>query len=326
VLDDFSTGQPISYRLMKNIINSKQFNHAYLIQTNNYYKAEQLALAFAKALICLQGYTNNHECNNCCFCERIDNNNFPELKIIRPEELWIKKEEIIELQNAYSLKPLEGNKRVYIIYEPEKLNHQSANSLLKFLEEPQSNIIAILVTNNVQKIIKTIVSRCQIINLISNKLADYEKLFTDINDFSFLKLGLLTHQNEKELQKYLEDKENINKIKSVIEFISKLEKEYNDILLDINNLWHSYIKEKKDFIFAFNVIIFFYKDVINYLNFNKIEIFDEYQMIIKKIAANNDNTTLSRKLNKVISLKETITSNVNLNLLLDKLVISLGGV
>ena len=54
---------------------------------------------------------------------------------------------------------------IYVIKEADKLNDSSGNTILKFLEEPEEDIIAILLTTNRYKIIETILSRCQIISL-----------------------------------------------------------------------------------------------------------------------------------------------------------------
>ena len=57
------------------------------------------------------------------------------------------------------------NKRIYVIKEAEKLNTSAANTLLKFLEEPADDIIAILLTNNRYKLLDTILSRCQVLTV-----------------------------------------------------------------------------------------------------------------------------------------------------------------
>ena len=70
---------------------------------------------------------------------------YPEIKIIEPDGMWIKKEQLMELQEEFNKTAIEGSKRIYTILECEKLNKQAANSILKFLEEPNDDIIALLV-------------------------------------------------------------------------------------------------------------------------------------------------------------------------------------
>ena len=58
------------------------------------------------------------------------------MEIIKTEAQSIKKEEILQLKEKFKTKSVYNSKRIYIIEEAEKLNSSSANTLLKFLEEP----------------------------------------------------------------------------------------------------------------------------------------------------------------------------------------------
>ena len=90
--------------------------------------------------------------NNCY--EKIDveklveTNNYPDLKIIETNNLQYKKEEIKNLQKEFKTKPIYGKYKIYIIKECEKLTENISNTILKFLEEPEEGIIAILMVEN----------------------------------------------------------------------------------------------------------------------------------------------------------------------------------
>ena len=68
----------------------------------------------------------------------------------------IQKEQVTNLKNEFKIKSAFNNKRIYIIKNAENLNKSSANTMLKFLEEPEDNIIALLITNNKTKVLETI--------------------------------------------------------------------------------------------------------------------------------------------------------------------------
>ena len=79
---------------------------------------------------------------------------------MNPDSIAIKKEEIDNLVNYFKTKSLRDNgKRVYIICGFERLREDVSNKILKFLEEPEENIHAILITENIDKILSTIISR-----------------------------------------------------------------------------------------------------------------------------------------------------------------------
>ena len=88
---------------------------------------------------------------------------------------------MIDLQKEFKNKSLYDNKKIYVIKEAEKLNASSANTILKFLEEPEKDIIAFLITTNRYKVIDTILSRCQILSLKENNF----DLFLDDSNVDF---------------------------------------------------------------------------------------------------------------------------------------------
>ena len=129
MLDSFIEEQPIAYKILKNSIINNKVSHAYIIESNGYSKSFDLALSFAKYLLCPNNYTNNSSCEDCGQCLKINNNEFLELKIIEADGQWIKKSQLEELQLDFSKKSVVGNKKIYIIKDADKLNVSSSNSL-----------------------------------------------------------------------------------------------------------------------------------------------------------------------------------------------------
>ncbi len=315
MLDDFSLEQNIAYKTLINSIKNDKLSHAYLIETNGYSKALDFAIAFSKYLLCPNNYSNNKKCDKCMQCTSIDKNEFIELKIIDPDGQWIKKSQLEELQEEFSKKSIVGNKKVYIINKAEKLNASSANSLLKFLEEPEEGIIAILITENLYQVLSTIVSRCQVISL-KNKL-NLTNLSTNE------KIAHYISNNVDDIDQYIKNEENFEKLKKVLEFIKYYEENHTNTIIYINKLWHDYFKEKDDIYNAFTVILLFYKDILNIKLNKNIEIFNDYIEILQNIEEKNTIDTITAKINVIMNLRETIKFNVNPNMLMDKFIIEL---
>lgn len=158
------------FNIVQKLIEFNKISHAYIFEVDDYDRDFQYVLDFVKIILCQKEnkVTNLHNCNECNLCKLIDSNNYLDLKIIEPDGTFIKKKQLLDLQVDYSNKSLLDNKRVYIIKEAEKLNSASANTILKFLEEPEDNIVAILVTKNRYHLLETILSRCQVLSLKSN--------------------------------------------------------------------------------------------------------------------------------------------------------------
>lgn len=317
MLEDYRQKQPIIYKMLKKSIKNEEFSHAYLFETNGFVDSKQFIYAFVKSLLCPQKKLAQQNCDNCHQCEIIESGNFPELKVINPEGMWIKKEQLKELRKEFNEKAIIGNKRIYIINEAEKLGISSANSILKFLEEPEEGIIAILVTENIYNVIETIRSRCQIMRMIetSQKNQDIPTL---------QKLKNIIYRKKENSEELMSDEKTNEKIIKTIDFINYYENHHKDTILFMNKLFTDYIKTKEELTDSFEIMSLYYKDIINIkLNTNP-EIFTKTKEIDNILETNTLNT-LCNKLNIITKTKQNIKFNANTNLLLDKLIIDLEG-
>ena len=322
MLDDYKEKQPIMYKKLKNVINNN-LSHAFLFVTNKNIYSEKIITSFAKAIICPKKNTQIDNCGDCNICNRIDSNKYSEIKFIKQEGLLIKKSQLLELQKEFTTKPIEGLKRVYVIYEAEKLNKQAANSILKFLEEPADDIVAILVTDNYNLMLETIISRCQTILFNNNNIEDYVNNCNYENKTA-IKIYYMYHL-DKEIEDYMSNDENIIIINNIVKFVEKYEELKKNMINNTKKYFHNYFSTKEEVYYFFEIVGLLYKDIIEYKIKKKINIFDEYIDIIDKIANKNQEKELINKLNKILLHKESIKSNVNINLLVDKLIIDLEG-
>lgn len=319
MLDEFLIEQQVPTTILKNIICKNTISHAYLVETGTYYRGFDFALAFAKTILCPKRQTSRELCGVCTQCDRIDNNSFTELEIIESDGLWIKKEQLDNLQKNFSTKSIEGFRKVYIINHAERLNTSAANSILKFLEEPEENIIAILVTNNAYSLLDTIISRCQKIKLneVNNKVHE-NSVHQKISSYLF--------NSQIEREKFIEHAEENSIIDEVLLFIKVIETEKKDILLKENSLCSNFLKDKILFNQFLNISILFYKDCLEFLIKNKTSIFNINTSEMSVVFKNNDSAKFLKKIEILTKMQERIQYNCNLNLILDKLIILLGGI
>jgi len=152
------------------IVSENKISHAYLIEVDNYGDDLTYIFDFIKMILCNCKYDKlNSVTNNIVYL--VDNDSYPDLYVIEPDGSFIKKSQLMELQKEYNNKSLIGQKRIYVIKNAEKFNASSANTMLKFLEEPEDDIIAILITYNRYHVIDTILSRCQVLTLKEDTFA-----------------------------------------------------------------------------------------------------------------------------------------------------------
>ena len=102
------------------IIENNKVSHAYLIEINDYDTDKKYIFDFIKMILCNISYEKLEKENN-NIIDLIDNNDYPDIKVIEPEGSTIKKSQMIDLQKDYSNKSLLDGKRIYVVKEADKL-------------------------------------------------------------------------------------------------------------------------------------------------------------------------------------------------------------
>ena len=248
------------------IIDNGRISHAYLFEVDNYEEDLTYIYSFIKMILCKCKF-NELKDNDNKIISLIDSNNYPDLYVIKPDGSSIKKGQLIDLQKEYSNKSLLDNKRIYIIEECEKMNQSSANTILKFLEEPEDDVVAILIADNRYHVIDTIISRCQIISLKENfNVSDYSDDFIDFFE-SVLKPNDFYIKYNNFIKNVIPEKsitiEYLNKINNII--ISYLN--YKNGVCDIFSDDLKFLLDKYDDDYLINIISII-EDEIQKLNFN----------------------------------------------------------
>ena len=307
MLEEYEKKEPIIYRQISNSIKNG-LSHAYLFELNDNIYAYEMIMSFVKKVL------SNGDDN---IAKRIDDGNYPELKHIFPDGQLIRKEQLEELQKSFSTISLENDKRFYIIHDSEKLNVAAANSLLKFLEEPSDGIIAILLTNNINLMLKTIVSRCQILTFSKNKLEDYIKFNQITSDITLHKLFFTIWKNKDELN---EDHRNF--VKKVIEFINYYEKNKLKTIVYENRFFEE-INDKIELNKFFECVILFYRDLLRYKFGSDVLYFDDYIDNIREFSCINTEEMIIKKINTLLEKVRLIKNNVNTSMFIDGIIIDM---
>ncbi len=159
-----TVGHDHAIHLLQNSIETGRVSHAYLFSGSRQIGKATLARDFAKALNCLEP---DRPCSRCRSCKKIEASIHPDVQVIDLEEgsKNISIDAVRRLQEGVALRPFEGQTKVYIIEEAERLSEPAANSLLKTLEEPPPSVVMILTTLDATSLLPTVVSRCQQLEL-----------------------------------------------------------------------------------------------------------------------------------------------------------------
>ena len=166
-------GQEHLLRQLSASLRAGRLAHAYLLSGPTHVGKMTMALDLAAAVNCTGGGGETGPCGQCSACERIHRGVYADLHVVAvggdpqvPTRISIR--QVRETENFLSLTPVEGDWKVAIFDGAESLSagqSESANALLKTLEEPPPNVLILLLTTNPDAILPTIRSRCRILGL-----------------------------------------------------------------------------------------------------------------------------------------------------------------
>ena len=156
----------------------KRLHHAYLLHGPSGVGKKLVALSIAERLLCQTPIDTDvqaaESCGHCSSCKRLQKTAdaldelHPDLHILQREinakgkkSHELKIAQVRALQKKLSYQAFEGGNRVIIIDEADRMNQATANALLKTLEEPGKNTYFLLITSQLDRVLPTIISRCQ---------------------------------------------------------------------------------------------------------------------------------------------------------------------
>lgn len=148
-----------------------RFPHAILLQGVVDSGLDRFSILLAHSLLC-EKPRDGLSCGNCRSCHLLSVGSHPNFQVIEPGEMEsgklsrvIKIDQIREIMDRVQQTSLQEGRKVLVIYPAEVMNPNAANALLKNLEEPPANTVFILATNNPSRLMATIRSRCQLVDV-----------------------------------------------------------------------------------------------------------------------------------------------------------------
>ena len=221
-----------------------------------------------------------------------------------------------KLQNTFKKSSLEGKAKIYIIENIDYATPEAMNTLLKMLEEPTEGIYALFTTKNKNRILPTVLSRCQVIEIKPDSRENIIKHLIDL-DIPNEAAAIISYlSNDLDEAKNLYDERFEYMQVQVKNFIEDLYFKRNNLIINVQtNLLKKY-KERNDIKLFLNMLLLAIKDVFHVKHNQKI-IFKSSYELFKQI--NVSDQKIIKQIEIILEAINIIESNVNVALLMDSL-------
>lgn len=324
---NFEKEQPFAAKMLRSSIERNRISHAYLFEGEAGTGKRAASLLLAESLFCERPENDVIPCGNCANCRRIRTGNHPDIHIVEPDGLSIKKEQISSLRTEFSKSGVESSGKLYVIIDAEKMSIAAANSLLKFLEEPHSGTMAILITEQPQRILPTILSRCQSVSFKSLPAAIFSAKLQEagVHSVKAPLLASITNNLEHALMLNVDDW-FAQARKIVLKLYEVLKQEPLYAMTALQDEWNGHFKEKAQLDMGLNLLLLIYKDVL-YIQLGKDQnlVYPDMRKKLETDALQTSSRRLSDQMTAILEAKRKLHANMNPQLLMEQLVLNLQG-
>lgn len=307
--DELKESQPLFYHIIFNEFQQHKIPHAFLLNGKNTEKPLEF---LTMSLLCDQTIA----CETCINCQKVQHHQYADLIEIDGLNESIKKNHIEYIQSTFKKSAIEGKNKIYIIKHIENATKEAMNSLLKILEEPIDGIYAIFTTQNINKVLPTIISRCQVIDIRSNRITDLKQILKqqDIDEENVNILTALWNDLDTILDV---DMDNFNDIKvEVLNFVEDLFSNRENLIINTQIHLMKNHNNKEDIKLFLNMLVIALKDMFHVKHnqkaifINHVEKFQSFQY---------DNDDIIKKTELILNTLNLIDYNANIPLLMDSM-------
>ncbi|GAB2479455.1 DNA polymerase III subunit delta' [Alkalibacterium psychrotolerans] len=307
-----NTRQPSIQRLFLQLVTNQTLQHAYIFEGKAGTGKKEIALWVTQTLYCKEADKDEGACLTCQTCRRIASHQHPDVVELAPDGQSIKIAQIRNLKEEFTKSGMESRRKIVIVEDVEKMTNQAANSLLKFLEEPEGDIIVFLLTTARQKLLPTIVSRCQIIQFPQLSKEDRLSALVD-RGISQEKAAVLIHlTNDAETAEEMAERDELNQlIKTAWKWFAFIAKGDQQAFVYVQTDIMPLTKEKSDQYLFLDLILLILQDILNsQVSDNYAVGFQQQASAIKEEADRLRPITIAGWMEIILMAKRYLDSNV----------------
>lgn len=305
-----SIRQPSIQRLFLQLLQKNRLQHAYIFEGKAGTGKKEMAMWVTQSLYCIQG--TEGACQACETCRRIAEHHHPDVLEIEPDGQSIKIGQVRALKEEFTKSGMESRRKIVIVEDAEKMTNQAANSLLKFLEEPDGEISVFLLTTAKHRLLSTIVSRSQLIHFPQLPKADRIQTLVD-KGMSKDKAAILVHLTSDAAQaEELAAKEELTQlVQAVWKWYAFISKKDDQAFVYVHTDLMSLVKDKTDQYIVLDLMLILLQDVLNsQVNEEYMFAFTAQKSELKRDADRLRPLAIAKMMEVILTGKKQLDSNV----------------
>lgn len=300
-------------------------SHAYIINGEKSSGKEFIAKVFAMALQCEKGEVE--PCQECHSCKQALSANHPDIIRVQHEKPnTISVDDVrFRINQDVDVKPYSGKYKVYIVNEAEKMTVQAQNALLKTLEEPPAYVVILLLTDNVNALLPTIVSRCVVLNMkpvMDSQIRKFLMEQMQVPDYK-AQVCIAFARGNIGKSKALASSEDFENVKaealSVLKYIQDME--LHEIIAAIKKIG-DYKLEVNDYL---DIMAIWYRDILLFKATKDANclVFHEEITEIRRVAGRSSYEGIESVIQSLDKAKKRLDANVNFDLTMELLMMEI---
>ena len=311
---------------LENAVRMGKVSHAYIINGERNAGKEFIAKTFAMAVQC-ENRQDAEPCGECHSCKQALSGNHPDIIFITHEKPGTMGVDDIrrQINGDVAIKPYSGPKKIYIVSEGEKMTVQAQNALLKTLEEPPEYAVILILTDNVNTLLPTILSRCVVLNMKPVRDAQIKEYLMENMGIPDYKADICVAFARGNVGKarLLANSEEFDKVKeeaiTLLKYIGEME--LHEIVAAIKKI-NEYKFDVNDYM---DILSIWYRDVLLFKATHDVNhlIFREEIQSIRKVADKSTYEGIERIIDALEKSKQRLNANVNFELTMELLLLTI---
>ncbi|WP_113672987.1 ATP-binding protein [Vallitalea guaymasensis] len=308
---------------LQSAIKTNKISHAYIIDGEKGIGKKLIANTFAKTLQCQKKGIS--PCDECISCRTFDSLNNPDVIYVeQTKKTGIGVDDIREQINQdINIKPYQHPYKIYIVDNADTMTEQAQNALLKTIEEPPSYVMILLLSNNINKFLITILSRCVVLKLkpiMPDKVMNYviEKL--KISDYRSELITSFAQGIIGKAKELASSTEFFDMRESMIKIVDIIINGDDYQLLEVSQKFEEYKDDIQDFL---DLLMAWFRDLLIVKKIND-EMYiinrDKYRTLLKQAQVLSYNR-ISIMIENINKAKNLLKQNANFRLVIEMMIL-----